>query len=647
MHIKGILIAGAIATLLTVAVAWPVIVSPTEMIYGHEILGRHPDAYALIQQFGGGPSANYYAQPLIDLPGRLLARLVTPVFAFNALVLLSFPLTAMATYAFARYLYDSHVGALIAALGFAFAPVRLAHAAYHADLTQTQWLPLFFLALVAVVDRVSVGRIAALIAATFALLLSNYYWSLIGLVLSPVLIMAFWVIRPDANRNLRPLLWPAAVVAAITVVGGFVLAARHAGPFNVPDGVPMSIDDVSFFRARWWAYGVPSVDHPVLGGLAERRFALGGIDLELVEQQLYIGYAFLALGAAGLAIALWRRERRWLFLAPLLATAAFAWIVSIGPTTGSCDGSMAAGCLGYQLVPMLRAWGRFGIAVDLFALIAAGAGAALLLKLSSTGRYVAVVLIAIAVFEYWPLPARAHDVLPSSGHRWIAAQPGATRTLDCFPNMPSEQSIPSLMPQPVTLLTPSLSTCADPELGGRLAALDYTHVIVRDRKTASRLPTPLPPGLTVAKQLKDATVYAVAHTQPAVVVVASDGFFGYEHAGDDYWRWMSPKGSWTIRNTSAAKKRVELDLDLVPMGVPRKMSVAIDGTPVSHLDLPMTRSDYHLGPFDLAPGDHSLTFAADGPPTRPSDVEESKDRRPLTVAFRNDRWTITDAPHNN
>ena len=40
-------------------------------------------------------------------------------------------------------------------------------------------------------------------------------------------------------------------------------------------------------------------------------------------------------------------------------------------------------------------------------------------------------------------------------------------------------------------------------------------------------------------------------------------------------------------------------------------------------------------------GDHTLAFVADGEPTRPSDlIDESKDRRPLAVAFRNENWTV-------
>ena len=36
--------------------------------------------------------------------------------------------------------------------------------------------------------------------------------------------------------------------------------------------------------------------------------------------------------------------------------------------------------------------------------------------------------------------------------------------------------------------------------------------------------------------------------------------------------------------------------------------------------------------------DHTLVFTSDGDPIRPADTDNSRDTRPLTVAFRNDRW---------
>jgi len=88
-------------------------------------------------------------------------------------------------------------------------------------------------------------------------------------------------------------------------------------------------------------------------------------------------------------------------------------------------------------------------------------------------------------------------------------------------------------------------------------------------------------------------------------------------------------------------QRVTLSVDLVPIGTPRTLTVALDGGPPVSLSLGMTRQQHTLGPWTLAPGDHTLAFVADGEPTRPSDlIDESKDRRPLAVAFRNESWTV-------
>ncbi len=637
--LQGLLVAGAIATALTLLIAWPVVVAPNEVIFGHEILGRQPDAYALIHQFGGGAPAGYYGQPLTDFLGRSLATIVSPVFAFNLVVLLTFPLTAMATYAFARYLFDSHAGALVAGLAFAFAPMHLAQAAYHADLAQLQWLPLFFLALVALVDRVTVLRVVAFAAATLCLIFSSYYWALVGALLAPVALTAFWVIRPDADRNLKPVVAPAVIIAALAIGLGWYMKANHLGPFVVPDGVPMPIEEVAFYRARWWSYLIPSVDHPLLGAWATETQGRRNINLEMLEQQISIGFSFLLLAVAGLLLAAVRLDRRWRLVAAVAAVAIAAFAISVSPSNGSCDASLAPGCLMHPLLPALRDYGRFAAVVGLMVSVAAGAGVMLLLQGGTGGKVIAVALLALGTFEFLPLPARAHDVLPSSGHRWIAGEASAQRTLDCFPNIASEQSIPWLMPRPISLLGPAVPTCGDPQLGEKLAALDYTHVIARERNTTSRLPKPLPPGITVVKELADATVYGVSKTLPPLALVSADGFYPWEHTGDDWWRWMSPTGTMVMRNSTTKTMRVELSLDLIAIGGPRTLSLTVDGAPGGTAPVPVTRTVHTFGPFDLAPGDHRFIFAADGPPLKPSDVEDSKDNRQLTVAFRNDRWS--------
>ena len=162
---------------------------------------------------------------------------------------------------------------------------------------------------------------------------------------------------------------------------------------------------------------------------------------------------------------------------------------------------------------------------------------------ASAARSRAGVLLAIGAFEFWPLPARAHDVLPTSAHRWLVDQPATGPTLDCYPANQADRFVPWLMQRPLSFLGDPIKTCSDPELGRKLAALGYTHVIVRGGEASSKLVQPLPPGITVAEDFPDSHVYTVASTLPPVVTVAATGFYDYEHQNDDWWRWMSPRGT--------------------------------------------------------------------------------------------------------
>src|SRR5512147_3207442 len=96
----------AAAAILTIAVAAPVLLAPSDRIFGMEIVGRHHDPFTVMEQFSRPIvlGVSIYSQPLTDVPGALLARLSGPVAAYNWIVLLTFPLAAAAAYALARRL---------------------------------------------------------------------------------------------------------------------------------------------------------------------------------------------------------------------------------------------------------------------------------------------------------------------------------------------------------------------------------------------------------------------------------------------------------------------------------------------------------------------------------------------------------------
>jgi hypothetical protein len=616
--------------------------APTRMVYGDEIVGRQADLHAVISQFSNAKTGEVARRAVTMGPGAALAKALDPVAALNVIVLWTFPLTALATFALARYLHRSNLGAVVAALVFSFSPMHLAQAAYHPYTAQIQWLPLYFLALIAVVDRVTAWRIAGLVAASAALLLLSDEAALMAGLLTPLVILAFWAIRPDIPQNYKPLIWPFAIFGAF-VIGTIAIAlVRHPGVFSRPFMEQFPIAEIALYRARWWAYFTPAVDHPVFGGMASDLFGRSGITAGLLEQQVFVGFAFTILAVIAMGVAAWTWRPEWRYVIAIGAVGLAAALVSIGPTTGSCEPfSVAPACLLFRAVPAFRVYARFALIVNLAIAIAAGAGAALLADRSRGGQIAAAALLAVGVFEFWPLPVRAHDVLPTAAHRWLASQPANGQAFDCYPANQADRFVPWLMQRDLSFLGDKIKTCSDPEIGRKLAALGYTRVIVRGGDASSKLPQPLPSGLSLARDFPDSHVYAIDTTPPAVVTIAMNGFFEYEHQNDYWWRWMSPNGRWTIRNTTSAPQSVMLTVDLVPIGTPRTLTMRLDANPPTSQALDMTRHQYTLGPWTLPPGDHTLTFSADGEPTRPSDlVEDSKDSRPLTVAFSNERWAV-------
>jgi hypothetical protein len=84
-----------IALAITIVMAWPVLRAPSRVIFGHEIVGRHPDPFTVMQQFDAGTAPAPYRQPLTDAAGAALANVVGPVAAYNAVESTELPRTGL------------------------------------------------------------------------------------------------------------------------------------------------------------------------------------------------------------------------------------------------------------------------------------------------------------------------------------------------------------------------------------------------------------------------------------------------------------------------------------------------------------------------------------------------------------------------
>jgi hypothetical protein len=647
-HAVEALAAIAVALLVTFVIAAPVVRAPSEQIFGAEIVGRHHDPFTVMHQFATPWSLGLYWQPVTDLTGAAIARVAGSVAAYNWLVLLTFPLSAAAAYLLARHLALPWGGALLAALLFAFSPFHIAHAAYHPHIAQTQWLPLYFLALWRCMDDATWPAVAGLAAATAAVTLSNFYGGMIAAVITPVAIGAYWLARARfAPRATRHLVVTCGALAVLSLAGLAFVAWRAPGLVAHRAALAFPPEDLYSFSANWWSYLVPPVAHPLLGDAARRIWIAARVTDGLLEQQVSLGWGVIALGA--IAIGSWltpsarRQGSRSLEAIPALAAVALAALLcSLSPQRTLFGVTVyRPSALLYSIAPMFRSYARFGLVVQLMAALLAGIGAARLVALGTrTSRTLAAGLVVLAFAEYavWP-PALSRDVLPTAAHRWVMRQTGGLRVFDCQPLTEESASIAWLTDGRIALADESTDDCAEPQLAARLWAAGFTHMIVRDTWERQWLRDHArDQGFQEQARFADADILSI---QPRALVYTKDitGFWPREHGDGTTWRWMSADASWTIVSPTP-QARATLEIDLRAFHVSRTLAVRLDGGAEQTLQVDPSPRTYRIGPLALAAGSHRLTFHATAPATIADDVIGNGDRRALSISAGAWRWWI-------
>ncbi len=641
----------ALAAIVTVVIAAPVLRAPSERVFGMEIVGRHHDPFTVMEQFARPISVGVYSQPVTDIPGALLARISGAVAAYNWLVLLSFPLSAAAAYLLARHLALSRAGATVAAMAYAFSPFHVAQAAYHPHIAQTQWVPLYLLALWRCLDSASPAAVGFLAAAAMAVTLSNFYGGLIAAVMTPVAVAAYWIVTRRADlRSVQRLSITAVSLVLIAACG--MAYAWYAANAVVVNGSAFAFPRADLFRysAKWWGYLVPPVAHPLLGAAAHRVWTAVGVGEGLLEQQVSLGWGLVGLGL--IAVAGWyasAKAQGSLARVPVLViVAAAALVCSLSPERkiGTFTFVRPSALL-YDVVPMFRSYARFGVVVQLMAALLAGIGVDYLRREGTrVTRIVCLALVVLGAGEYAVSPAALwRDVLPTRAHRWVMQQGDRVRVLDCTPLNQESESVQWLTGSRVTLLGGSIDDCIEPNLPQKLAASGYTHLLVRpgNAEGLAFVERPAPDGLRLAARFLGGRVFAITAQTPAVYTATMTGFSPREHDGERSWRWMGTDAAWTVVNTGARPIVATLDLELSAFNRARRLELWLDGHQVQTLVVEPSRRIYLIGPLTVSPGDRALVFHPSEAPTVAGDVVDTGDRRPLSFAFGTWTWTVRGA----
>ena len=442
-------------TLLALAVSYPLVLNLGNSVYG--VRGDHflqlwGDWWRKEALFSGKPlfftswinapfGCAYEAtifQPLPTVLRLAVTVLTNEVFSLNFWFILSFPLAGLAVYLLVKKLTGNRLAGAFSGLVYAFSMYHISHAWEHSSLISIYWMPFYVLALVNFDEKKNI-KSAIIAALLFALvLLDNFYYGFTMVFFSGF----FFLFRLRKYLNWRSLkLFLLFAFCSLLFVSPFILPIVKRAllpstlePWVAQGSYERSLHDLNWFSARPWFYILPSSSHPlwgrvsknILDWLAARPPEYLTQPYARMEHNLFLGWTAILLSATAVVTTLRTKKVQsyiWLFL--------FLGIIMMGfsaPPMVSVSGFkiyFPAHFL-YKVLPMFRAYARFGVLVLLCVAVLAGFGLkALLKKIKSPRRcfYVFMFLCSLVIFEVL-LPPFNVDLTPPEAYRWLAEQPG-------------------------------------------------------------------------------------------------------------------------------------------------------------------------------------------------------------------------------
>lgn len=453
------ILALCIFSLLAIVWTWPLAVHMQGSVLGQigdnvyfiwlirwvqESLGRghFPVAVPNLNYPEGWSLAYTEMTPTMVLTALPFTGLGGPTFAYNLAVMISFPLSGLAAFAWARRYSAGFVAPLIAGVVFGFSPLRFSHAlAGHLNLLGTAWVAWFFLALS---DLLSLRRWAwGPIARTGVFFTLIAWTSQYSVYMTSIIAIGYvigYLLLVDRSRLRSAGFWgrlaSAGVLAAPWVWVSLLPYVALAKLGSLPE---RSLGYVRTYSASVTDFLLPATTH----------FAWGAWVGEHFNRDLWIE-ATLYLGAGALALSIVAYIRRKVTLAGprqvgLLALMALTSVVLAMGTDvhwlsrpievrlpgGGADTLplVLPGYFLFRYVPFYSAM-RVAMRYGVFALLAISALSAIGADwmLGQWGRRVrpwaAALIFSLVMIDFLPRPQPVADVGPRRVDLWLAERPG-------------------------------------------------------------------------------------------------------------------------------------------------------------------------------------------------------------------------------
>jgi hypothetical protein len=638
-----------------------------------------------------------YIQPYDRLIDIVFGGIGNGLFAYNLMILLSFPLAGLAMYALARYLTQSRPAAIVAGLIFAASPFHLAMSMQYPPMASIHVAPLFVLAMLVALRRRRL-RDAALAGAAFALVwLTSYYYGWFAIWFALVALLAFTVgglWRAWRERRVRIAIrdgvWFATTRGAVAgatflVVAAPLLVNLASKVLSDQDRYARQEADLAYTAVRPWQYLLPPGDSTVFGKLTRNVIDRHLGILPVYEQNVYLGAIAVALALVAIVAIRTTLPHARAATLPLLLSAGFCAIVTLGPTipyeVTSIGDWLSPGTnphfkgpvsFLYDLSPNFRYYGRAFVFVSVVLAALAAIGFALLVRRVGRGRpswvpwALAAVVSGLVLAEFVNIPPRrfvslhtppwvqAVKRLPKGAPiiEYPVADYSSPRSLQ-YVYWQTRHGHPTVNPPETPTSQAFERSVDDPDsyLSGRtLSRAGVKFAVVHTKLKPATFPPYQPafqtdqlpasaghrnPWFREYARTSDAIVYRVLPRPRADVDYAVAGFSAgwgdFEVDPTGRWRWARNRQSVMTVYASRDYPRAALSFDATSFQQARTLRIAMDGRELARLEVPAGRAINVKVSLRLHRGAQAIQLTTDPAPVVADQVMHNGDLRALSV----------------
>lgn len=687
-----VVVAFAIYALVAVALTWPLIGNVTTSIPGGGF-GWDPAGYTWdlwrIEHFGlhfwgvelqesiGAPfgreaaSASNITLLGFLIPASLITSVASPIVAMNVALFSGLLLSAGAMHLLMRWLGTRVGAALWAGCALIMSPWMTARAGVHVPLVHIWCFPLTILVTMRWAERPTWRRAWWVALTLLATWLTNPYFGTIVMFVAAAVIATTAVIRRRSwgiHATLGALARVSCTVGLIVVVPLVVMSAGSRGALD--ESTRRDPVELLIYGAQIREYLVPAVDSAFFQAVAgASRWAAIGTVSEGDEHRLFVGFLSLALVALTVGLifgrrSLFTRRQRTAVICsgPLVALLGVMSLASPQVIAGHSI-EMPSRLL-FALVPYLRAYSRFGIAVLVVLIMVAALGLDMVVRRFSVNGRLLVVLAAftVSLLEFsrgaigFPsvtsdVPVRINGQAPSDVPvwMWLREHPDSGIVLETA-GRPDEWNERFFMYGQIVhghrlangnipeeqIAYAALAQNGDPRSPGvahRLAALGIGVVTVQPfayERLGLVAPDPNDPpsGFRVLAAFPDGSAVwrVVAPPADGVALPTGSGWWPAEYQGDDTFRWMRQHGTLSLVVQEPGRFRISFNARGAGSTAP--LLRVQRGSSASPISLAASTPSRVAFVADLPAGRTDVTLIS----TRPATVLGAGDLRAATVA---------------